>query len=1184
MIENILKYISKRGITLLWLVALLLVALSFIEFSSSMSMGRKVALLEKKIDERQEILKRYSEETMNAPHSKFVRFEDFPEDMIIYRYFDDTLQSWINEFPIADDNTDLYSFAHSLYHMNSRNIVANPPLATLLANEQYVNLGSAWYIVNKSEKFNQAIISALRIKTDYPTENSALINRINPRLHSDKNLSIVSIAYDESYVVRSKSGQVLFSVLQALPSGVNRTGIILRWIAILVIIIALFLDLNRERSIRKFLFLIFGLIVVTVASFYQSAELQGKLDIFSPSLYADSGFFKSLGNLLLCNFVMFLAMSAFFMIRKGVARTVFKRSHINRYLSLLPVIAVPLIFMVYIHLSLRSLILNSSIVMDIYKIDEISVYTLIVYISYGLLFMSMIFSLQFMRPLLAKRVRVSFMSIKPIFIFTILVSLYMVFVIRHFGITKEFNQNRVLTTKISIDRDVNTELFLLRDIENMIANDRFLAISVIEGERNTVYNRLAEDYLWNILQRYEMKITICNIANTVVQGNNLQHCWSRFEEDIRREGISLGERSNFYYMSKNNGKINYLGTFRYSLGGIHVCSLFIEFESKFLRESIGYPDILLNYRGSENYNMPSGYSYAKYLNNRLSSFLGSFNYPIYVDQTTPMGYKMSRSDGYIHFTNKLSPDSVVTVSRRDMGGLPYILSFSYLMLFYSLLIIAPVNIRKRRILYIMPRNTFRWKISVLIVASLVIALICMGAGSIWFTVRYLEENNIQEMMQKLHSVQSALSSHSKDAERYNDELFNNISMLETINTLSSSTEMDINVYGANGLLLRTTRLEVFDRFLVGKRINSNAYNEIVYNQKKQYIHREKIGDIVYYSLYAPLYNNNGKLIAIVNIPYFAKQNGFSRDSSSIIAAIINIYLLLLIAAVFFGTALANSVSRPLAEISRKMELLDITKQPEHIDYNNRDELGGLVNAYNKMVDVLNESTLRLAQGEREQAWREMARQIAHEIKNPLTPMRLSIQHLIRLKSKGVEDWPLRFDNLANSLIEQIDILSDAAGEFSSFSGFYSEESSDFDLNEIIEEQLVLFDTNDNIKILLESGLENARIVARKNQIIRVFVNLISNAVQAVDVQDGKVIISVNKKEQIYTIAIEDNGPGVMEGSVNKLFKPNFTTKSGGTGLGLAICRSIIEQSRGKISYKRSKSLGGAAFIIEIPEE
>jgi nitrogen fixation/metabolism regulation signal transduction histidine kinase len=267
-----------------------------------------------------------------------------------------------------------------------------------------------------------------------------------------------------------------------------------------------------------------------------------------------------------------------------------------------------------------------------------------------------------------------------------------------------------------------------------------------------------------------------------------------------------------------------------------------------------------------------------------------------------------------------------------------------------------------------------------------------------------------------------------------------------------------------------------------------------------------------------------------------------------------------------------------------MELLDISQQPEHINYNNRDELGILVVAYNKMVDDVNESTRRLAAGEREQAWREMARQIAHEIKNPLTPMRLSIQHLMRLKEQGVKDWPNRFDSLANSLIEQIDILSDAAGEFSSFSRFYSEELTRFDLNTLIREQLILFNTRDNIVLSIESSAKDAFVIARRTQLTRVFVNLFSNAVQAVEQQEdgGSIIITVDRGADYYEVRVEDDGPGVPESLTHRLFKPNFTTKSGGTGLGLAICRSIMEQSQGSIYYEKSQKLRGASFVVRIP--
>ena len=358
---------------------------------------------------------------------------------------------------------------------------------------------------------------------------------------------------------------------------------------------------------------------------------------------------------------------------------------------------------------------------------------------------------------------------------------------------------------------------------------------------------------------------------------------------------------------------------------------------------------------------------------------------------------------------------------------------------------------------------------------------------------------------------------------------------------------------------------------------------IICNNNRQYIHEEEIAGIKYNSLYAPIYNNSGNLITIINIPYFSRNSELTEDASSILAAIINLYILLIIAAIFGGSAVSNSLSRPLAEISKKMKFMDISKKIEHINYKKDDELGVLVTAYNKMADDLEESTRKLAQSEREMAWKDMARQIAHEIKNPLTPMKLSIQYLIRLKEQNVPDWQDRFDKLAASLIEQVDILSDVASEFSSFARFYSEESTLVDLNSLLEDQHVLFDNKDNIKLELRSFVEESYVMVRKSQITRAFVNLITNSIQALENIDGEghIRITLSKDGDFYSIEFEDNGPGVSEENMDKLFKPNFTTKSSGSGLGLAICRSIIEQSQGKIYYKKS-SLGGAEFTILLP--
>ena len=249
-----------------------------------------------------------------------------------------------------------------------------------------------------------------------------------------------------------------------------------------------------------------------------------------------------------------------------------------------------------------------------------------------------------------------------------------------------------------------------------------------------------------------------------------------------------------------------------------------------------------------------------------------------------------------------------------------------------------------------------------------------------------------------------------------------------------------------------------------------------------------------------------------------------------------------------------------------------------------------------MVKDLSDSTRQLAQAERDNAWSQMARQVAHEIKNPLTPIKLEIQRLIRLKQNNNPKWEEKFDQVTAVVLEHIQILSDTANEFSTFAKLYTEEPVLMDLDKVLQDQILIFDNKENIRISY-MGLEKAMTTAPKPQLIRVFVNLITNAIQAVEIHqretaekgenppEGHVLICLRHgtKDGFYDITFEDNGPGVKGENMEKLFTPNFTTKSGGTGLGLAICRNIIEKCEGEISYQKSFSLGGACFVVSIPK-
>ncbi len=488
----LLRDIFKRRTTLLWISALIITLASFVEYTSAGMMDREMRRLENRIHKREKILEKFAKRTIDLPDDEFVNFgSELPEDMTIYRYFDDTLQSWTNQLLIFNDEIRFFPFGYILNHVNGR-VVTYTPLAYLnysTDSEQYVNLGSAWYIIKIYTKGRQKVISALLVQTDYPSENSILKNKVNPNFSLNRRLSIVPVIFDESYIVRSKNGGVLFSVIKTLPGNTTTGGTILRWIAALFTIAALFSGLYKKRGFKEFLFMTAGLILLRFLALYQSKEMQGEYPIFSPNLYADFGLFNSLADLLINNILIFFFITALFIIRRKIAAYIFRQKRIIRSLLAAIFLTVPLLLIYYIHFSIRSLIMNSNIVMELFKIDEISIYTLIVYVSYGLLFVALLFSLQLLRPFLARARRISFFSKRALIIYLTLISLYTLLTVSIYGYSKEFNRNRVWTTKMSIERDLNLEL-QLRELEKFIEYDQHLALAVGYSQNFNLVNRI----------------------------------------------------------------------------------------------------------------------------------------------------------------------------------------------------------------------------------------------------------------------------------------------------------------------------------------------------------------------------------------------------------------------------------------------------------------------------------------------------------------------------------------------------------------------------------------------------------------------------------------------------------------------------------------------------------------------
>jgi nitrogen fixation/metabolism regulation signal transduction histidine kinase len=280
--------------------------------------------------------------------------------------------------------------------------------------------------------------------------------------------------------------------------------------------------------------------------------------------------------------------------------------------------------------------------------------------------------------------------------------------------------------------------------------------------------------------------------------------------------------------------------------------------------------------------------------------------------------------------------------------------------------------------------------------------------------------------------------------------------------------------------------------------------------------------------------------------------------------------------------IANRITGPLQMLQQKLANISLGKKNETIEWNNKDEIGNLIIEYNRMILELGESAERLAKSERESAWREMAKQVAHEIKNPLTPLRLNAQLIQRAYEEQSPQFDEKFKKFTTMLIEQVDTLAQIANEFSNFAVMPKPKLTKVKLSEVIHNAVTLFRTTTASEITFNHFTENDIIDADKEQLLRVFNNLIKNALQAInDEKNGHVEINLAQENNFIIVQVIDNGVGMNDEQKKMIFVPNFTTKTGGMGLGLAMVKSILENINSNISFTSIEN-EGTIFELRFP--
>ena len=405
---------------------------------------------------------------------------------------------------------------------------------------------------------------------------------------------------------------------------------------------------------------------------------------------------------------------------------------------------------------------------------------------------------------------------------------------------------------------------------------------------------------------------------------------------------------------------------------------------------------------------------------------------------------------------------------------------------------------------------------------------------------------------------------------------------DEIYKIASIHKLQINLYDLDGVLLKSSKAMISNDTLL-RCMDVEILNALSNTAERKYVTKNVVNGETFLSSYTYITDTKFKPLAILNLPYLENDNFLDKELDEFLKRLGYTYMVMLVIAVVLALLLSKYITKTLKTISDKIKETRLEKRNEKIEIkSSTDEILTLVNSYNSMIDELQESAVKLATNEREQAWREMAKQVAHEIKNPLTPMRLSVQSFQRKFDATDPTINQKVEEYSKTLIQQIDTMSSIASAFSNFAKMPAQQNETLNVVAIVKLALDIFNED-----YITFQADEKKIIAKldRTQLIRVVTNLIKNGIQSIpdDAENPKIIVNVTSEGSMVIIRVQDNGVGISDENKSKVFEPKFTTKTSGMGLGLAMVKNIVETYNGTITFISEKGKG-TTFTVSFPKE
>ena len=1132
-----------------------------------------------------------------------------------------------------------------LAYWSDNQVPVSPDFLMDIHGDSLIKTGNSWNLFKYYEIQGKKVIILIPVKRQYNYENQYLSNDYESCYQIDKETKLV-FNRDAGVPIFGENGNYLVSLLFSGHLYIGShwiTFLVVFYLLALVFLILFLLELYRNYNILNSLMLIkillFTLDVIIIRlllGYFRFPALLFSSAIFDPALFAHSSWLPSLGDMLINAVLLILISYAWY---RDLHFSREKRS-ISKPWQLLTAIALftaNLFVLYYTYVLISSLVINSTLSFDLTSLLGLNFFSIVGFFIIALLLLSGYFlttsiiryvykildnkSILFtlfgisvivivlIISLLSDSLQTSTMTLAVSFtLFCLILFLYKsdkldlgiaVMIVGVFsiigslildGATREKEQSnmKLLALSISNQRDRVAE-YLFEESASTMMNDTTLIIlarnSVYADDEETALGEyIKEHYLSGYWKQFDYQFTVCDDLVDLSLGSDgtVMNCQWYFSDLIANFGESTCGKS-LYFINDNSGMASYLGDIVLNNSELldRPIHLYIDIIPKYVREGLGYPELMIDDQFRPKYNF-SDYSWAIFIKGSLVRNLGDYFYSSKLsryqqEQGEDLFFKHNQWNHFLYHAGK---EMVIVVSKPKRSFIDTVAPFSYLFLFFGLLYIVFFVVfllsRTDKVHQFSTRN----RLQVSMTGFLFVALTVVGFSSVRYILVLNSDKNREALQEKAHSVLTELEHKLSGEESFDAEMYDYLSVLFT--KWSNVFFSDINLYSPDGTLMVSSRPEIFDENLTSRRMDASAYKALALDRKMQFIGEEQIGEYVYLSAWVQFRNENNELVAYLNLPFFARQSELSNKVSAFLITFINIYVLLIVIALLIGLLLSNIISKPLERIREKIALLSLGRDNEKLEWSRDDEIGALVKEYNAKVDELARNSVLLAQTERETAWREMARQVAHEIKNPLTPMKLSIQHLKRAWDDKAPDWDQRLKRFTDTMVEQIDSMAEIATAFSDFAKMPKAQLVVSDLNTLIHSSVDLFKSNPDVEIQLELSNRPMPVYADPKQLLRVFNNLLKNSVQALDgISGASIRIRTWVEQETLMVCFSDNGPGIPSTQADKIFVPNFTTKSGGMGLGLAMVKNIVINSGGQIWFE-SEENQDTVFYISLP--